>query len=211
MILDKNQKQIDSFIQKLRDFTLSQSSNSDLIASIENSKKAFKMKETYQNDINLNHFIQDEGKKSEVFGNLLIDLSQYDQRLRTKELALCIARCWFIIRKHFELQDDKFTHTSINNDKQYDNIYIGDEQSMKTPMIIIIAFMISLAYSRVAIMLVRNHGGINQIFKCMNYKFEMKGSQELKRTSREVKRRAILTGRRKRMGSGTGKHFEASL
>ena len=39
MILDKNQKQIDSFIQKLRDFTLSQSSNSDLIASIENSKK----------------------------------------------------------------------------------------------------------------------------------------------------------------------------
>jgi hypothetical protein len=88
-----------------------------------------------------------------------------------KETSLIIARAWFIVRKYV-LNDIEFTKSEFNTEsKIYENVYAGDEQSMKTPVQLAIQYFITLAFSTIGVMVVRNNGGRDHIDKCKNYVF----------------------------------------
>ena len=50
-------------------------------------------------------------------------------------------------------------------------MYAGDEQSMKTPIQLVIQYFLTLAFGIIGVMVVRNNGGKDHIDKCKNYNF----------------------------------------
>jgi hypothetical protein len=88
-----------------------------------------------------------------------------------------IARAWYITRM-FIVKDSEFTKSKFCTEKcVYENVYAGDEQSMKTPVQLVIQYFLTLAFGIIGVMVVRNNGGKDHIDKCKNYIFsaEVKG------------------------------------
>jgi len=90
---------------------------------------------------------------------------------RNEKTKLAIARAWYITRM-FIVKDSEFTKSKFCTEEcVYENVYAGDEQSMKTPVQLVIQYFLTLAFSVIGVMIVRNNGGRDHIDKCKNYIF----------------------------------------
>ena len=198
VFFNKRKKEIDNLISKFEEYSINvklepknQASNDYVEAKPTTTKNKIESnidnkirpkdyadcvetKPTSKIQIELGYYLRKSGFKLNSFESKLIDMSFWNTDLRNEITAKIIARAWYIIRKYV-LNDIEFTKSEFNTEnKIYENVYAGDEQSMKTPVQLAIQYFITLAFSTIGVMVVRNNGGRDQIDKCKNYLFSAK-------------------------------------
>jgi hypothetical protein len=164
----QRENQIKNFLLKIESFC---SLASLKVPTIHAAQEPTSKRAKIDHGLMLGHFLSQAGIELNAFEKELIDMTIWRDHMRNRRAELAIARAWFIARK-FILKDSEFTKSRFNTEQIiYENIYAGDEQSMKTPVQLVIQYFLTLAFSTIGVMVVRNNGGKDHIDKCKNYVF----------------------------------------